>query len=55
VGKDRYVLDLDQIAQLLHHFTDLYLKYEYEQGYDEPRARLAAIRDIIEALRAQED
>jgi hypothetical protein len=53
VGK--YELDLNQIAELLDHLIDVFLKYEYEHGYDEPRARMEAIREIMDALESQED
>jgi len=52
---EKYELDLDQIAELLHHAIDLFLRYEYELGYDEPRARSEAIQEIVRTLALQED
>jgi hypothetical protein len=50
---EKYELDIDQIAELLHHAIDLFLRYEYELGYDEPRARAETIQEIVRTLALQ--
>lgn len=52
---ERYEFDLDEITELLNHVIDLFLKYEYEEGYDEPRARMEAVQKIVRTLAAEAD
>lgn len=52
---EKYELDLDEIGELLNHAIDLFLKYEYEMGYDEPRARMETIQEIVRVLTSAEE
>lgn len=48
----RYVFDTQQITQILDKTIDLFLEYQFKHGYDEPKARSEAIREIIGLLRS---
>lgn len=43
----RYILDSDQIIRILEDTIDLFLKYQYQKGYEESGARAAAIRETM--------
>ena len=43
----RYVLDSEQIVSILEDTIDLFLKYQYQKGYEETGARAAAIMDTM--------
>ncbi len=45
-----YVLSRDQMLSLLDDTIDTFLHYQYRHGYEEPQARILAIRDIIDKL-----
>jgi hypothetical protein len=50
----KYLLNSDQLQQLLEKTIDLFQEYQYKHGYEEPVARSRAVADIlvsIEALR----
>jgi hypothetical protein len=49
-GMAKYTFDSTLLSKLLHRTIDLFLKYQYENGFEEPRAREDAIMDIIGAL-----
>jgi hypothetical protein len=43
----KYAFDSTTLSKVLHKTIDLFLKYQYESGFEEPRAREQAIMDII--------
>lgn len=51
----KYVLDSDQLRIILEKVIDIFLNYQFERGYDEPRARTEAIMDVIGSMRALRD
>lgn len=46
----KHSLTSEQIRTLLDRVIDRYLEYEYTFGYEEPRARAEAVRDVLDAL-----
>jgi hypothetical protein len=49
----KYMLTAAMLSKVLHKSIDLFLKYQYESGFEEPRAREQAIMDIIGLLEQQ--
>ncbi len=45
-----YTFDQAELAGLLHKAIDAFMDYQYRHGYEEPRAREEAIRNIIRIL-----
>jgi len=43
----KYAFDPAMLSRVLDKTIDLFLKYEYESGFEEPRARERAIIDIM--------
>ena len=48
---EKYLLDSRQLETILDKTIDLFLKYQYGHGYDEPLARSRAVADVIGSLR----
>ncbi|MFP5214025.1 MAG: hypothetical protein ACLGPL_11680 [Acidobacteriota bacterium] len=48
----RFVLNSDQLSGLMDRAIDLFLKYQYGDGFDEPKARKEAIQQIMNELEA---
>jgi hypothetical protein len=48
---EKYLLDSGQLETLLDKTIDLFLRYQYRHGYDEPLARSRAVADVIGSLR----
>jgi hypothetical protein len=46
----KYRCDSTSLWKVLHRAIDLFLLYQYERGFEEPRAREHAIMDILGAL-----
>ena len=49
---EKYLLNTEQLKQLMEKAIDLFLEYQYKRGYDEPIARSGAVMDVIGSLRA---
>ena len=45
-----YVLDQAQLVQLLEDVLDKFMDYQFRHGYEEPRAREEALRDVLNEL-----
>jgi len=45
-----YSFNSEQLVRLLENATDLFLKFQYQLGHEEPRARAEAIMEIIDGL-----
>jgi hypothetical protein len=43
----KYTLDRVQLLKLLDRTIDLFLEYQYKQGYEEPKAREETLRDMM--------
>ena len=43
----KYILDRGQLLKLLDRTIDLFLEYQYRQGYEEPKAREETLRDVM--------
>lgn len=52
LGKNssRHTFNSAVLVKILHRTIDQFLKYQYENGFEEPRAREDAIMDVIGAL-----
>ena len=48
---DKYLFSAEQLKQLIEKSIDLFLKYQYGQGYEEPMAKSAAVMDIMGSLK----
>ncbi len=48
---EKYLLDSRQLETILDKTIDLFLKYQYSNGYEEPLARSRAVADVIGSLR----
>jgi len=48
----RYSFTAEQLSMLVDRAIDRFLEYQYKLGYEEPRARKEALRDILDALDA---
>jgi hypothetical protein len=51
----KFLIDSKQFTQILDRTINLFLDYQYKHGYDEPRARSEAIREVIGSLKLLED
>ena len=49
---EKYLLNAEQINQLMEKAIDLFLEYQYKHGYDEPMAKSRAVMDVIGSLKA---
>ncbi|MGC8490107.1 MAG: hypothetical protein ACP5SH_00050 [Syntrophobacteraceae bacterium] len=47
----KYLFTEEQIQQLIEKSIDLFLKYQYGWGYEEPMAKSAAVMDVLGALK----
>lgn len=47
---EKCAFNQEEMVRVLDHVIDLFMKYQYERGYEEPRARAEAIRDVMEGL-----
>lgn len=47
----KYEFEPEQLQEILERTIDLFQDYQYKHGYDEPKARLEAIMDVMESLR----
>lgn len=45
-----YSMSTEQIGMLMDRVIDRFLEYQYRFGYEEPRARAEAVRDVLDAL-----
>lgn len=52
---EKLMIDSLQLEAILEKTIDLFQEYQYKHGYDEPRARAEAIRDIIGAIMSFSD
>ncbi len=43
----RYTFSSEELVTLLEEVINLFLKYQYQEGYEEPGARIAAIMDTL--------
>ena len=48
----KYLFTEEQIQQLIEKSIDLFLKYQYGWGYEEPMAKSAAVMDVMGALKS---
>ncbi len=48
---EKYLLDSKQLETILDKTIDLFLRYQYGRGYEEPLARSRAVADVIGSLR----
>ena len=48
---DKYLFSAEQLKQLIERSIDLFLKYQYGRGYEEPMAKAAAVMDVIGSLK----
>ena len=46
----KYAFDSRQLEKLLDDTINLFLEYQFKMGYEEPRAREEALREIIGSL-----
>jgi len=51
----KYLIDSEQLRIILEKSIDIFQIYQFERGYDEPRARTEAVMDVIGTLRALRD
>jgi hypothetical protein len=51
----KLLIDSKQLTHILDRTIDLFLHYQYKRGYEEPRARSEAIREVIGSLKLLED
>lgn len=49
----KYLFTDEQIQQLIEKSIDLFLKYQYGWGYEEPMAKSAAVMDVLGALKSR--
>ena len=47
----KYLLNAEQLKQLMEKAIDLFLEYQYKRGYDESMARSGAVVDVIGSLK----
>ncbi len=48
----KYSVDRDQLLEIMDRTINLFLEYQYGQGFEEPRAREEALRDMLASLDA---
>ncbi len=48
----RYSFDVVALSKLLNKTIDLFLRYQFTEGFEEPEAREMAITDIVGMLQA---
>ncbi len=48
----RYSFDVVALSKLLNKTIDLFLRYQFKEGFEEPESREMAITDIIGMLQA---
>ncbi len=46
----QYVFNSEQLVQVLDETLDLFMEYQFKWGFEEPRAREEAIREIVAKL-----
>jgi hypothetical protein len=46
----KYALSAAQLTKILDATIDRFMSYQYRKGFEEPRARQEAIRDVLELL-----
>ena len=49
---EKYLFSAEQLKQLIEKSIDLFLKYQYGHGYEEPMAKSAAVMDVMGSLKA---
>jgi hypothetical protein len=49
-ASNRFVLTSDQMSALLDSTISVFMEYQFRHGYEEPRARHAAIQTILDRL-----
>ncbi|SPF38555.1 hypothetical protein SBDP1_200039 [Syntrophobacter sp. SbD1] len=49
---EKYLLNAEQLKQIMEKAIDLFLEYQYKRGYDEPMARSGAVMDVIGSLKS---
>lgn len=48
---EKYLFTAEQLKQLIERSIDLFLKYQYGRGYEEPMAKSAAVMDVMGSLK----
>lgn len=48
---EKYLLNAEQLKQLLEKAIDLFLEYQYKRGYEEPMAKSGAVMDVLGSLK----
>ncbi|MDA8307000.1 MAG: hypothetical protein M0Z81_09255 [Deltaproteobacteria bacterium] len=48
---EKYLFTAEQLKQLIEKSIDLFLKYQYGRGYEEPMAKSAAVMDVLGSLK----
>lgn len=48
---DKYLFTAEQLKQIIEKSIDLFLKYQYGRGYEEPMAKSAAVMDVMGSLK----
>ncbi len=48
---DKYLFTAEQLKQIIEKSIDLFLKYQYGRGYEEPMAKAAAVMDVMGSLK----
>lgn len=48
----KYLLNSQQVKQLMEKAIDLFLEYQYKRGYDEPRARSEAVMEVMGSIKS---
>ncbi len=43
----KYTVDREQLLELMDRAINLFLEYQFKKGYEEPRAREEALRDVL--------
>ncbi len=47
---ERYSFTQEEVVKLLDDAMDLFMEFQYKHGYEEPKARMEAIRAILDLL-----
>jgi septation ring formation regulator EzrA len=48
----KYLLNSQQVKELIEKAIDLFLEYQYKRGYDEPKARSEAVMEVMGSIKS---
>jgi len=51
----KFLIDSEQLTKILERTIDLFLDCQYKRGYDEPRARSAAVLAVMHSLNLMDE